>query len=66
MSNPNLPLIVAAAIGGAVMAASVLVAVYVFPAADGGPNLPLMLGGIGVGSLIDAVGVVLTLKARSR
>lgn len=66
MSNPNLPLIVAAAVGGTVMAASILVAIFVLPAADGGPNMPLLLGGIGVGTAVEMVGLVLTLKARSR
>jgi hypothetical protein len=66
MSNPNLPLIVAAVIGGLIMTAAILVAIFVAPAAGGGPNLPLMLGGIGVGTAVEMVGLVLTLKARSR
>jgi hypothetical protein len=66
MSNPNLPLIVAATVGGLVMVAATLAAIFVVPAADGGPNLPVLIGGIGVGMAIDMVGVAFTLKARSR
>lgn len=66
MSPQNLPLIVGTVVGAAIQLAAILVAINVMPAAGGGPNLPVLLGGIGVGTAVEMVGLVLTLKARSR
>lgn len=53
-----------AALGGVVMAVGVILAMFVFRDPSGGPNYPLLLGGVGVGAVIEVVGVGLLVRHR--